>query len=161
MRESTVVAEWKAEGIAEGRAEAKRSDLLELLREKFGPSIAPDLVATIEPQADIDVLSRWFRTAIRPGRWRPSVRNWQNSHPPAQTEQSAASAGREAGVSAWKSSLEDWDMRESTVVRSGKPRGKPRALPREKPRALPRGEPRPNAVTSSNCCERIRPLDCP
>jgi hypothetical protein len=61
MRESTVVAGWKAEG----KAEARRSDILELLREKFGPTISPDLAATIERQADIDVLSRWFRAAIR------------------------------------------------------------------------------------------------
>jgi hypothetical protein len=65
MRESTVVAEWKAEGRAEGKAEARRSDILELLREKFGPTISPDLAATIERQTDIDVLSRWFRAAIR------------------------------------------------------------------------------------------------
>jgi hypothetical protein len=71
MRESTIVAEWKAEGRAEGRAEgiaegvakAKRSDLLELLGEKFGSPIAPDVVATIEAQADVDVLSRWFKAA--------------------------------------------------------------------------------------------------
>jgi hypothetical protein len=89
MRESTIVAEWKAEGraegmaagmaegvakgmaegvakgMAEGVAKAKRSDLLELLGEKFGSPIAPDLVATIEAQADVDVLSRWFKAAIR------------------------------------------------------------------------------------------------
>jgi hypothetical protein len=40
-------------------------DLLELLGEKFGSPIAPDLVATIEAQADVDVLSRWFKAAIR------------------------------------------------------------------------------------------------
>jgi hypothetical protein len=64
MRESTIVAEWKAEGRAEGIAQAKRSDLLELLSEKFGSPIASDLAATIERQTDIDVLSRWFRSAI-------------------------------------------------------------------------------------------------
>jgi hypothetical protein len=69
MRESTIVAEWKAEGraegVAKGKAEARRGDLLELLSEKLGSPVALDLVATIEAQADVDVLSRWFETAIR------------------------------------------------------------------------------------------------
>jgi hypothetical protein len=51
--------------MAEGVARAKRSDLLELLGEKFGSPITPDLVAAIEAQADIDVLSRWLKAAIR------------------------------------------------------------------------------------------------
>jgi hypothetical protein len=79
MRESAIVAEWKAEGRAEGMAEgmakgvaegiakAKRSDLLELLSEKFGSAIPPDLAATIGQQSDVDVLSRWFRAAIHAG----------------------------------------------------------------------------------------------
>jgi hypothetical protein len=65
MRESNVVAEWKAEGRAEGRAEARRSDLREVLEQRFGAPIPSDLAATIEAQVDLDVLSRWFKTALR------------------------------------------------------------------------------------------------
>ena len=72
MRESTVVAEWKAEGRTEGRAEGrtegiaqgKRDALLLVLEEKFGAPVPADLVATIEAQADPDVLSRWITRAI-------------------------------------------------------------------------------------------------
>ena len=64
MRESTVVAEWKAEGRAEGRAEgiaqAKRSDLLLVLGQKFGAAVPADLAAAVAAQADIEVLSRWL-----------------------------------------------------------------------------------------------------
>jgi hypothetical protein len=61
MRESNVVAEWKAEG----KAEARRSDLIDVLEQRFGAPIPADLVATIEAQSDIDVLSRWFKSALR------------------------------------------------------------------------------------------------
>jgi flagellar biosynthesis/type III secretory pathway protein FliH len=80
MRESTVVAEWKAEGRAEGRAEGitqgiaqgiaqgltqgKRSALLLVLGQKFGAAVPADLAAAIEAQADIDVLSQWLAGAV-------------------------------------------------------------------------------------------------
>jgi hypothetical protein len=65
MRESTVVAEWKAEGIAAGIVKAKRADLLRLLDLKFPGMVPSDLAATIEAQADIEILSQWFDTAFR------------------------------------------------------------------------------------------------
>jgi len=65
MRESTIVAEWMAEGEAKGEAKGRRSDLLEVLEQRFGAPIPADLVATIEGQADVDVLSRWFKAALK------------------------------------------------------------------------------------------------
>ncbi len=87
MRESTVVAEWKAEGraegitegiakgvaqgVAQGRAEgiaeAKRSDLLLVLGHRFNAPVPADLVAAVEAQPDVDVLSRWLTAAITAG----------------------------------------------------------------------------------------------
>ena len=51
-------------GIAEG--EPRPAEVCcEVLEQRFGAPIPPDLVATIEEQADIDVLSRWFKTALK------------------------------------------------------------------------------------------------
>jgi hypothetical protein len=61
MLQSPFVEEWKAEG----RAEGQRIALLELLETRFGTPIPSDLVTTIEGQADIEILSRWFKSAIR------------------------------------------------------------------------------------------------
>jgi hypothetical protein len=67
MRESTVVAEWKAEGRAEGIAEGKRDALLLVLGQKFQAQVPDELVAAIEAQADVDVLSQWLITAVTAG----------------------------------------------------------------------------------------------
>ena len=72
MRESTVVAEWKAEGRAEGMAQgivqgmaqARRGDLLLVLRQKFAAPLPSDLVSMIEAQTDAEVLSRWLMLAV-------------------------------------------------------------------------------------------------
>ena len=64
MRDSTVVAEWKAEGRTEGIAQGKRDALLLVLEQKFGAPVPADLVLAIEAQADPDVLSRWITLAI-------------------------------------------------------------------------------------------------
>jgi hypothetical protein len=72
MRESTVVAEWKAEGRAEGIAQglsqgitqARRGDLLLVLRQKFAAPVPPDLAAMIEGQTDAEVLSSWLMLAV-------------------------------------------------------------------------------------------------
>jgi hypothetical protein len=60
MRESTVVAEWKAEG----RAEGKREDLLRLLELKFRATVPSDLVSTVENQSNLDILTNWFDSAV-------------------------------------------------------------------------------------------------
>ena len=65
MRESTIVAEWMAEGEAKGEAKGRRSALIEVLEQRFGAPIPADLVATIEGQADVDVLARWFKAALK------------------------------------------------------------------------------------------------
>ncbi len=68
MRESTVVAQWKAEGRAEGRAkgrvEGERQALLLVLGQRFGMPVPADLGAAIESQADHEVLARWLTSAI-------------------------------------------------------------------------------------------------
>jgi hypothetical protein len=61
MRESTVVAEWMAEGIAQ----ARRSDLLLVLEQKFATPVPPDLAVLIEAQADGEVLTHWLAAAVR------------------------------------------------------------------------------------------------
>jgi hypothetical protein len=68
MRESTIVAEWKAEGRAEGRAEGvvegERRALLTVLGQKFGSPIPAGLAAAIEAQAAPDVLGHWLGLAV-------------------------------------------------------------------------------------------------
>jgi hypothetical protein len=68
MRESTVVAEWKAEalaeGLAKGLAQGERNALLLVLGQKFQAAVPADLAAAIEAQADVDVLSRWLTAAV-------------------------------------------------------------------------------------------------
>lgn len=65
------IQQWKAEGRAEGLAEgmalgmqeARRSDLLRVIRLRFAD--APhDLVATVRGMSDLDQLSRWFEAAL-------------------------------------------------------------------------------------------------
>ena len=69
MRESTVVAEWKAEGRAEGRAEgkvqAKREDLLRALEVRFPGPMPAELVAALAAQTDLELLTAWFDAALR------------------------------------------------------------------------------------------------
>ena len=68
MHSVTTLMEWKtqgrAEGFAEGMAmgmlEARRSDLLKLLRVKFPE--AP--YGSIRGMTDIDQLGRWFESAL-------------------------------------------------------------------------------------------------
>ena len=60
MRESTIVAEWKAEGITE----TKRADLLRLLELRFGTPVPADLDSAIGTEADLRVLALWFDRAI-------------------------------------------------------------------------------------------------
>lgn len=71
MHSVTTLMEWKtqghAEGFAEGMAmgmlEARRSDLLKLLRVKF-PEAPYELTGSIRGMADIDQLGRWFESAL-------------------------------------------------------------------------------------------------
>jgi hypothetical protein len=64
VKESTVVnewkAEWKAEGKAEGAIEARRDDILRLLKLKFPGQVPAEWVAAVEAQADLKILSRWL-----------------------------------------------------------------------------------------------------
>jgi hypothetical protein len=60
-------AEWKAEGFAEGLAsgmlEARREDLIKLLRVKYH-TLPPELNAAIRNCTTIDYLTHWFDAAL-------------------------------------------------------------------------------------------------
>jgi len=71
MNSVTAMLEWKAEGRAEGFAEgmamgmqdARRSDLLKILRMRF-PDIASDITTGIRGMKDLDQLTRWLEVAL-------------------------------------------------------------------------------------------------
>jgi hypothetical protein len=65
MVESTVVAEW----IAQGEARANRAALLRLLQLRFSEPVALGVAATIEAQTDPEILSRWFDVAAMAPSW--------------------------------------------------------------------------------------------
>lgn len=56
-------AEGFAEGLASGMVEARREDLLKLLRVKF-VMLPPELAAAVREAPDLDPLTRWFDAAI-------------------------------------------------------------------------------------------------
>ena len=63
----TWMAEGRAEGMAEGLAigmlEARRSDVLKVMRLRF-PEAPYDVIATIRGINDLDQLTRWLESAI-------------------------------------------------------------------------------------------------
>ncbi len=67
----SAMLEWKSEGRAEGFAEgmavgmqeARRSDLLKILRLRF-PDIPSDIPTGIRGMKDLDQLSRWLEVAL-------------------------------------------------------------------------------------------------
>ncbi len=71
MTPVSTMLQWKAEGRAEGAAEgmalgmqeARRSDLLKVLRVRF-PDAPFDLTATVRGMKDLDQLGRWFEAAL-------------------------------------------------------------------------------------------------
>jgi len=63
MRESTV-AEWKAEGKAEGEIEASRAKLLRVLELRLPGQLPAGLADAVGSQARLDELSRWFDAAV-------------------------------------------------------------------------------------------------
>ncbi len=65
MRESTVVAEWKAEGKAEGEVKARRDDLLRVLQYRFTAPLPHDVVTAVQAQTDPDQLALWFEEAFQ------------------------------------------------------------------------------------------------
>lgn len=71
MASTAQLLEWKAEGRAEGFAEglasgmleARREDLLKLLRVKFH-DLPPELSAGIRSATELDSLTHWFDSAL-------------------------------------------------------------------------------------------------
>lgn len=71
MNSVASMMDWKAEGRAEGFAEgmaigmleARRSDLLKVLRLRF-PEIGSDITTGIRGMRDLDQLSRWLEVAL-------------------------------------------------------------------------------------------------
>jgi hypothetical protein len=62
--ESEVVNEWISEGLARGKIEMAREDLLELLKLRF-PGVVPTEVVKLITEQDSPLLLRdWFRAAI-------------------------------------------------------------------------------------------------
>lgn len=62
--ESQVVNEWISQGLAEGRLEQQRRDLLRLLRGRFPGSVPEDIVTLIRRQDSLEILEEWFDAAI-------------------------------------------------------------------------------------------------
>jgi hypothetical protein len=71
MNSVSDMLEWKAQGRAEGFAEgmaagmqeARRSDLLKILRMRF-PDIASEVTIGIRGMKDLDQLTRWLEVAL-------------------------------------------------------------------------------------------------
>ena len=71
MSNLAMMKEWKAEGHAEGMAEgmalgmqeARRTDLLKVLRMRF-PDLPSDIALMIRGMSDLDQLGRWFDAAL-------------------------------------------------------------------------------------------------
>lgn len=71
MASTSMMLDWKAEGRAEGLAEglalgmleARREDLLKLLRVKFH-NLPPELTATIRGSSELEMHTRWYDAAL-------------------------------------------------------------------------------------------------
>jgi hypothetical protein len=60
VRQLEIVREWKDEA----RVEERQNNLLRVLRKRFPPEVPPDLSQTIQETKDLEVLARWFDTAL-------------------------------------------------------------------------------------------------
>jgi hypothetical protein len=63
MGESQVVNRWRAQG----EVRAWRQAVLDLLRSKYTTSVTDEVVQMVEQQSDLDLLRRWFTTALGKG----------------------------------------------------------------------------------------------
>jgi hypothetical protein len=57
-------AEGRAEGLALGMTEAKRTDVLRALLLRFQGHPPPDITAAVREMTDLDLLARWFDAAV-------------------------------------------------------------------------------------------------
>jgi len=70
--QQSFIQTWKSEGHAEGLAEglilgmleARRTDLLQVLKLRFQGMIPSDLVALIQNLNDLDQITQWFDSAV-------------------------------------------------------------------------------------------------
>jgi hypothetical protein len=71
MASTSMMLDWKtegrvegfAEGLVSGMQEARRDDLVKLLRVKFH-ALPPELSAAVRGTTDLDRLTRWFDAAL-------------------------------------------------------------------------------------------------
>jgi len=63
MKESQTMLGWIRKGQEEGRLEAKRADLLRVLRVRFRAEVPSDLRAAVEGTNDLNILDRWMDAA--------------------------------------------------------------------------------------------------
>jgi hypothetical protein len=55
---------WESQVIREWKAEARQSDLLQVLRDRFQTEVPTDLVERVEQTTDLGVLSQWLSAAV-------------------------------------------------------------------------------------------------
>ena len=65
MKESPVVAGWRAEGRAEGKVEGQREALIQFLRFRFSGELPTDLLAAIEAETDHGRLAQGITAAAK------------------------------------------------------------------------------------------------
>jgi hypothetical protein len=69
MVESTIVAEWIAQGKAEGEVKERRANLMRVLQLRFSDPVVAQVAAIIEAQTDREILSRWLDAAATAPSW--------------------------------------------------------------------------------------------
>jgi hypothetical protein len=62
--QSQVIRGWRDQGRREGQVEVQRQSLLKVLQARFPGEVTAELTQTIDQAADLDVLSRWFDSAL-------------------------------------------------------------------------------------------------
>jgi hypothetical protein len=64
MRESQIVLGWKNEGKLEGIVEARRANVLTVLRLRFQDPVPESIRLKVERANDPDILARWLQAAV-------------------------------------------------------------------------------------------------
>jgi hypothetical protein len=69
MKESQYIKGWLSEGESKGVVEARRADLLKVLRAKMAEPVPDEVRLAVEGTNDPDTLDRWLDAALRAGTW--------------------------------------------------------------------------------------------